>query len=149
MPYVSNTYMAVFLNFLIYKKEGSGKEKETRRKAQDIFVKILNYIGLIKITQEKSTEMSEVSYQWNTGINPILKGEQQINDIEYFDNRTKNCIFESATDYLRTVPRNLEAKAGFALLKGKDWKFLMKKTYIVIGRSRNPSKENESILMKL
>ena len=87
--------------------------------------------------------MSEVSYQWNTAVNQILKGENQVNELEYFDQRTKNCIFESASDYLRTVPRNLEAKAGFALLKGKDWKYLMRKLYIVIGRSSNVANESE------
>lgn len=91
--------------------------------------------------------MSEVLYQWNPAINLILKGESQINEMDYFDQRTKNCIFESASDYLRTVARNLETKAGFALLKGKDWKYLMRKLFIIIGRSPNPAIEAESTLL--
>jgi len=125
--------------------EGTVKEKEARKKAQDTFIKLLNYIGLIKIIQDKNTEMGEASYQWNSSINSILKGESQISEIDYFDQRTKNCIFESASDYLRTIARNLETKAGFALLKGKDWKYLMRKLFIIIGRGPNPTIEAESI----
>lgn len=33
--------------------------------------------------------MSEVSYQWNQTINGIIKGDIQINELEYFEQRTK------------------------------------------------------------
>ena len=68
-------------------------------------------------------------------------------EADYFDQRTKNCIFESASDYLRTIAKNLETKAGFALLKGKDWKYLMRKLQIIIGRSPNPAIEAESLII--
>ncbi len=67
------------------------KEREGRKKMMDIFGKLLNYIGLIKLKEEEEKDEPQIiSYTWNSQFTNILtSSEIRLNEFEYFQQRKK------------------------------------------------------------
>jgi hypothetical protein len=84
----------------------SGKEKEMRKKLEDTFLQLMDYVGFIQITSEESPEGSEFEeskmlkyskhlkwkFPFSDYLNPA-RNDLYFEEAQYFEERKKVCQY--------------------------------------------------------
>ena len=71
------------------------------------------------------------------------------NDAEFFDKRKANFVIEFKKEPPKTLTQSFD-NSGFAMFKGRNWRFFMQKLYCIIGRSPvNYKKKGKQLGMKV
>ena len=67
-------------------------------------------------------------------INEFEPNYFEFNDLEYFSKRKTDFLIEFKKEPPKTLTQSFD-NSGFAMFKGRNWRFFMQKLYCIIGRS--------------
>ena len=139
-------------------------EFEQRKALWKVLKKVMAYAGIIDLHvkvlppnegQKDRTQIKGLKWVFKS---PREADEQfdethpsyyEFNDYDYFNQRKLDFIIEFRKEPPKTVIQSFD-NSGFAMFKGRNWRFFMQKLYCIIGRSPvNYKKKGKQLGMKV
>lgn len=125
--------------------------------------RVLIYAGIIALhvrvlppneSQKERTQVKGLKWVFespkaNDGVDELHPDYFSFSDAEYFTKRKTDYVIEFKKEPPKTLTQSFD-NSGFAMFKGRNWRFFMQKLYCIIGRSPvNYKKKGKQLGMKV
>ena len=119
-------------------KDCNTKEFEHRKKVYHILQKTLLYLGILDNTIQQTNDSQIKGLKCNFQPSDLYSDHSKVWDTvkerEYLRQRRADYIIDFKKEPSKINTQSFD-NSGFAMFKGRNWRFFMQKLYCVVGRS--------------